>query len=31
MKIVDIRNYCKEDFELMSVYNSRIYYCKAEK
>lgn len=31
MKIIDIRKYCKEDFDLITVYNNKIYYCKADK
>ncbi|MCY6483429.1 hypothetical protein OW763_03535 [Clostridium aestuarii] len=30
MKIIDIRKYCKEEFELITVHNNRIYYCKAD-
>lgn len=30
MKIIDIRKHCKEDFDFITVYNNRIYYCKAD-
>lgn len=30
MEIIDIRKYCEENFELITVYDNKIYYCKAD-